>query len=251
MTSHLWAALLAAVLCGALGLFVPRLVAAVPEPEPTPEDEHDPEADRLFSTSLPPAPPKQAYVDIARARFLGPGSAIAAALVGALVGGVVGLHGALLYLVPLVPICVALFVIDWRIHLLPTWIIHRTYLLLGALVPVAALIDHDLSSLYRAGWGWLVLGGWFWGFWFLTRGGGWGFGDVRLSRVLGPALGYLGWYQLVGGLFLITLVGGIGAVLSIVVRRSLRARIPYGPYMLIGALLAVTIGERLARGLGY
>jgi leader peptidase (prepilin peptidase)/N-methyltransferase len=128
---------------------------------------------------------------------------------------------------------------------------HRTYLLMAVLVPVAALVDQDLSSLIRAAWGWLVLGGWFWGFWFVTRGGGWGFGDVRLSRVLGPALGFLGWYELVSGLFLIVLVGGVGAVVSALASRSLRQRIPYGPYMLVGALLAVLVGQPLMRGLGY
>ena len=52
------------------------------------------------------------------------------------------------------------------------------------LIPLAALLDHDLDSLYRAGWGWLVIGGWFWIFWWLFNA--WGFGDVRLARVLGP-----------------------------------------------------------------
>ncbi len=61
------------------------------------------------------------------------------------------------------------------------------------LIPLAALVDQDLDSLYRAGWGWLVIGAWFWVFWWLFNA--WGFGDVRLARVLGPALGYLGWYR--------------------------------------------------------
>ena len=249
---HLAAAGVCLVLCGVLGWFVPVLIARLPEPETEPgllgQSETD---DRLFAPQLPPAPPKEPYVEMARAPGLRVGSAVGASVVGGLVGDAVGWTGALLYLVPLVPIGVALLVIDWRVHLLPTRIMHPTYLLMLVLVPLAALVDQDLTSLYRAGWGWLVIGGWFWGFWFLTRGGGWGFGDVRLARVLGPALGYLGWPQMLMGLVLITLVGGVGAVASVAVSRKLRMRIPYGPYMLVGALLAVLVGPDLARGLGY
>ncbi len=117
------------------------------------------------------------------------------------------------------------------------------------LIPAAALVDQDLDSLYRAAWGWLVIGAWFWVFWWLFNA--WGFGDVRLARVLGPALGYLGWYEMLMGLALILLVGGIGGLLIGIVTRDLRRRVPYGPFMLVGSALAVVIGPWLARGLGY
>ena len=150
---------------------------------------------------------------------------------------------------PLVPIGVALMIIDWRTTLLPTRIIHPTYALLAVLIPVAALVDHDLDSLYRAGWGWLVIGAWFWVFWWLFNA--WGFGDVRLARVLGPALGYLGWYEMLTGLALIVIVGGIGGLVIGIVTRDLRRRVPYGPFMLVGSALAVVMGPWLARSLGY
>jgi leader peptidase (prepilin peptidase)/N-methyltransferase len=95
------------------------------------------------------------------------------------------------------------------------------------------------------------VGGWFLGFWFLTGGGGWGYGDVRLAGLLGLALGYLGWAETVGGLILIFLCGAAGAVVVAVTRRSLRARLPYGPYMLIGAWLGIVLAPSLASGLGY
>ena len=141
------------------------------------------------------------------------------------------------------PIGVALMIVDWRTTLLPTRVIHPTYVLLAVLIPVAALVDGDLDSLYRAGWGWLIIGAWFWVFWWLFNA--WGFGDVRLARVLGPALGYLGWYELLMGLALILLVGGIGGLVLGIVTRDLRRRVPYGPFMLIGSALAVVIGPWL------
>ena len=175
--------------------------------------------------------------------------AASSAVVGGLFGLVLGWTGALVYLVPLVPIGVVLLVIDWRTTLLPTRIIHPTYVLLAVLVPVAALLDRDLDALYRAGFGWLVIGGWFWIFWWLLHA--WGFGDVRLARVLGPALGFLGWSHMLMGLALMVIVGGVGGAVLGIANRSLRRRFPYGPFMLVGAAAAVVVGPWLAAGLGY
>ncbi len=204
---------------------------------------------KLFARSLPPAPPKELYADIAALPRLGGWVALWSGLIGAVFGLALGWTGALLYLVPLVPIGAVLMVIDWRTTLLPTRILHPTYVLMAVLVPLAALVDQDLDSLYRAGWGWLILGGWFWVFWWLVTA--WGFGDVRLSRVLGPALGYLGWAHLLMGLALILFVGAIGGLVMAAIRGSLRARVPYGPSMLLGAAVAVVAGPWLARSLGY
>lgn len=256
---HLQAAAACLVVCAVLGWFVPALIERIPEPapEPTAEPEESdvatatvPAAERrLFDRSLPPAPDKVPYAEIAAEPHLAMWTAAWSGLFGAAFGASLGWTGALLYLVPLVPVGVALMIIDWRTTLLPTWVIHRAYVLLAVLIPVAALIDHDLDSLYRAGWGWLVIGAWFWVCWWLFNA--WGFGDVRLARVLGPALGYLGWYQMLMGLALIVLVGGIGGLIIGIVTRDLRRRVPYGPFMLIGAALAVVIGPWLARSLGY
>ena len=257
---HLRAAAACLAACAVLGWFVPTLIGRIPEPVPEPSAEPLEESDvaattvpaagrRLFDRSLPPAPDKVPYAEIAAEPRLGAWAAAWSGLFGAAFGATLGWTGALLYLVPLVPVGVALMIVDWRTTLLPTWVIHRTYVLLAVLLPLAALVDRDLDSLYRAGWGWLVLGAWFWGFWWLFNA--WGFGDVRLARVLGPALGYLGWYQLLMGLALIVMVGGIGGLVIGIATRDLRRRVPYGPFMLLGSALAVVIGPWLARSLGY
>ncbi len=255
---HLLPALVIGLVCAALGAVAPRFVALLPEPDPEPvsgpvsegvEPGTTASPERLFAGQLAAAPAKEPYADIAaRPRFAAT-VAVSSALVGAAFGAALGWTGALVYLAPLVPIGVVLLVIDWRTTLLPTRILHPTYALLAALIPVAALIDQDLGSVYRAGWGWLVIGGWFWVFWWLFNA--WGFGDVRLARVLGPALGYLGWAHLFMGLALMVFVGGIGGVMLALLNRSLRRRFPYGPFMLVGAALAVLVSPWLARSLGY
>jgi leader peptidase (prepilin peptidase)/N-methyltransferase len=253
--SHLQAAVACLLLCGALAWWAPPLLARLPEPDPEPQPEPQPaetgvpQHDRPFARTLPPPPPKEPYADIAALPRLRVWVVSASAVVGAAIGLALGWTGALLYLVPLVPIGVVLLVVDWRTTLLPTRIMHPTYALLAVLVPLAALVDRDLDSLYRAGWGWLLIGGWFWVLWWLVNA--WGFGDVRLARVLGPALGYLGWSQLLMGLALMLFVGGIGGAVLGMASRSLRRRFPYGPFMLVGALLGVLLGPWLAAGLGY
>lgn len=261
--AHLQAALACLVACGVMGWFAPQVIGRLPEPDPEPEPQPVPELEpdlapepadggerQLFERSLPPrTAPKELYADLAAAPHLALRMSVASAVVGAVIGLALGWTGALLYLVPLVPIGVTLLVVDWRTTLLPNRIIHPTYGLLAVLIPAAALVDRDLDSLYRAGWGWLILGAWFWIFWFALHA--WGFGDVRLSRVLGPALGYLGWSQLLMGLVLILVVGAVGGLAMATARRSLKVRVPYGPWMLLGALLAVVLGPWLAGSLGY
>lgn len=254
--AHLPAAMVCLVACAGLGWWAPPLVARIPEPEPEQRaSEKDPVEEttggqpRAFAPQLPPPPPKEPYADIAALPHLSVWVAAWSGLVGAAFGLALGWTGALVYLIPLVPIGVVLLIIDWRTTLLPTRVIHPTYALLAVLVPLAAILDGDLDALYRAGWGWLVIGGWFWVLWWLLNA--WGFGDVRLSRVLGPALGYLGWSHLFLGLALMVLVGGVGGVVLGLANRSLRRRFPYGPFMLVGSAAAVLVAPALARGLGY
>lgn len=76
---------------------------------------------------------------------------------------------------------------------------------------------------------------------------GMGFGDVILSGILGLYLGFLGWGPLLVGAFLGFALGGLGGLLFIASGRAGRkSHIPFGPYMLAGALAAVLVGHALA-----
>ncbi|GEP38507.1 hypothetical protein NPS01_21700 [Nocardioides psychrotolerans] len=228
MSDDLAGLLVGLVLCGLTGLFVPRLIARVPEPE------DDPDLD----------PPKETYVAIAALPGLTWKGALASALAGALVGTEVGLAWPLLFLLPLVPVGVALTVIDWRTMLLPTRIVAPSYVLVMALVLLAAALSGDTDDLVRAGWGWLVYGGSFFVLWFIHPRG-LGYGDVRLAGVLGIALGYLGWGELLVGLYAGFLLGGVGGGLLSLLRIVERRAFPFGPFMLVGALVGVVGGAPL------
>ena len=79
---------------------------------------------------------------------------------------------------------------------------------------------------------------------------GMGMGDVKLAGFIGIGLGYLSYGHVVLGLFGGFFVGAVGGVALLAVRalsgRSLRnQKIPFGPYLAVGALLALLFGEPL------
>ena len=148
---------------------------------------------------------------------------------------------------PLVPLGVALAVIDWRTRMLPTRLIAPAYAVTIVAILVAWLADgRELADLERAALGWLVYGGMFFLLWFIYPRG-LGYGDVRLSGVLGLALGWVGWSELLLGIWNGLLLGGIvGGLLALVTRRR---DYPFGPFMLVGALSGVVLGQAVMSAL--
>ncbi len=238
-------ALVCAVLGGSAGWFVPQLVHRVPEPQLEPQLQANAPAD---SQQLP-APPKELYADIART----PGFAVRAAVVSAVLAGAfgaaLGWSWPLLYLVPFVPLGVALSVIDWRTRLLPTWLLAPTYPVLVTLVLLCAALTRDWHDLRRAGFGWLLMGGFYLLTWLLSPRM-LGYGDVRLAGLLGIGLGFLGWGQLLVGMYAAFLIFGLPPLVLALVRRNpsvLKMKMPFGPAMLASAAIGVVFGAAVAR----
>ena len=146
----------------------------------------------------------------------------------------------------LAAIGVALWMIDLDVKRLPNAIVLPSYVVASALLAVASAVTGEWGDLLRAGLGMAAL----YGFYFLLAliyPAGMGFGDVKLSGVLGLYLGYLGWAEVVTGGFLAFLLGGIAGIGLLLVRKAGRkSQIPFGPFMLLGALLAILWGGALA-----
>lgn len=240
---------------GALGgLTVRPLIAALPEPEPEPVEEGaeegaEPPAD-------PPAdapPPKIPYADLA-AR---PGLTVRSVAVGAVLGAVLGLaldrEWTLLLVLPLIGVGIALAVIDARTRLLPTRLVLPATGVAIVLGTVVALAQDDRDALVRAFIGLAVVRTIFWVLWWF-RSSGMGFGDVRLAALLGFVLGYLGWAEVIIGVYAAFLEFTVpGLVLAAVLRDKarLKARVPFGPFLLLGAVTGIAFGPWVASSLGY
>ena len=67
-----------------------------------------------------------------------------------------------------------------------------------------------------------------------------GMGDVKLALVIGLLLGWFGLNAWLIGLLAAFVVGGLVAIVALVLRRvTLRGSIPFGPSMVVGALVAL------------
>lgn len=233
----------AAVACALIGLvtgwFVPQLVGRIPEPEPAQPSLVDGEPVPTSDGSA-----KILYAELAAAPGLAWKAAVASGVCAGLVGLGVGWEWSLTFLLYLCPVGVALAYVDYRTRLLPTRIIAPSYLMVGLLVLVCAAITRDTDDLVRAALGWLVAGLAFWLLWRFTPG--MGYGDVRLSGVLGIALGYLGWPELLVGIYSGFLVGTVGWVPLRLLRITRDRNFPFGPFMLVGAVVGVVWGADVA-----
>lgn len=253
------AAAFGALVSAAAGVLVPRIIERVPEPPPEgPTDEpfQGGEGDsseagatraagpRFEGGSEPEESPKEPYTAIADQPGLLWKSVVAAAVVGALVGLALGWHWALLVWLPLVPLGMSLAVIDWRTRLLPTWLVMRTYVVVVLLALLATAFTQDWQDLVRAGVGWVGAGLLYGVLWFVYPRG-LGYGDVRLSGIIGIALGYVGTAELVVGVYAGFLLGGVGGALLTLLRVVHRKHVPFGPFMLVGALAGLLTGDWL------
>jgi len=109
-----------------------------------------------------------------------------------------------------------------------------------ALVLSGQMQVHDLLW---AGFGALLFSGLFFGLWWLTAGRGFGFGDVKLII---PLALLMGWPKVVVGVFLAFIFGAIvGVVLIALGRKQFGQTIPFGPFLIIGTITALLIGQNL------
>lgn len=141
---------------------------------------------------------------------------------------------------------VALALIDIDTKRLPNAIVLPSYVVGLVLLGTAALIDGDYHDLLRGVLGMVALYAFYFVLAFIYPAG-MGFGDVKLAGILGLYLGWLGWAEVVAGGFLGFLFGGVTGLALMALRRAGRkSQIPFGPFMLAGALVSILWGGALA-----
>jgi leader peptidase (prepilin peptidase) / N-methyltransferase len=175
-------------------------------------------------------------------------------LTGALFGAVAWVWG----LAPLLPVLlvftwslVVATVIDLEHHIIPNRLTLRLPFVLLPLLVIAAAVDGSWSDLWRA----LIAGVAVPGvmlllsesFRFLRGQAGIGMGDIKLAISLGLVVGYLGGVQLVVFAYASIISAVVIAIgLMLAGRAKLASRIPFGPYLAIGAMVPVLAGDAAA-----
>jgi leader peptidase (prepilin peptidase) / N-methyltransferase len=227
----LQAGLVAGVLAGTGGLLVPRLVRSLPEPEPPAEP-------------YPDEPPKTPYVELAARPHLAVRCALVSLVAGLLVGATTGWDWWLVVLVPMLPLGVALGYVDLRTRLLPARIVLPATAYLVVVAVVGTALTGDVDDLVRAAVG--MTGAWaFYCLLWFVNAAGMGYGDVRLSALLGAALAHRGWGEFAIGMYAPFLLFGLPGLALAIVRRDrrlLKTAYPFGPAMLLGLVVGLVLG---------
>lgn len=151
----------------------------------------------------------------------------------------------LIAFLPFAWVLVVLAFIDLEHKILPNVIVLPSVVGMTVLLAIAAALGPGIGAWVRA------LGGGAAGFAvFLALAiispRGMGMGDVKLAAVLGLALGYVAWARVFVGFFMGFLTGALGGLVLVAAKRAgIKAEVPFGPYLALGALIALLWGEPL------
>jgi leader peptidase (prepilin peptidase)/N-methyltransferase len=142
-------------------------------------------------------------------------------------------------------IAIALSLIDLDVRRLPNVIVIPSYLV-GLVLLIPPAIAGDMYSIGRALLAMLALFG---AYFALSAAypGGMGFGDVKLAGLLGLFLGFVSWSSVLVATFAAFLIGGTAGILLLLTRQASRkSAVPFGPFMLLGAILAIFFASPIA-----
>ena len=131
-------------------------------------------------------------------------------------------------------VAIALALIDLDVRRLPDVIVLPSYPVIATLL----VLDLDGGALLRALLGGMALGGFFLAVWLIVPGG-MGFGDVKLSGLLGGITAYLSWGALLTGAFLAFILGALVGVLLLLRGSGRKTAVPFGPFLLLGAYASI------------
>lgn len=155
----------------------------------------------------------------------------------------ISLHGVLIVLahLALAIVGIRLIVIDARTHRLPNRIVLPTLGAAVLLVLLEGLLTADVERMLRSLLGGLILGG-FYALMRVASRQGIGGGDVKLAAVIGVVLAWHGWTTLMIGALAAFVLGALYALVLMAMRRADRStRIAFGPWMIVGAVLAIAV----------
>ena len=167
--------------------------------------------------------------------------------------GAVWAIGATWLLLPalwLIPVGLAVSTIDFRTLMVPTRIVWPAFAVMIVLCAIAAGVEGEWERMLSAAIGLAVVAGPLFVLWFVMPKN-MGFGDVRLAVLLGWTVGFFAGDKPAGalilGLIYIALSSIIGIMIGVVGlgARGRKAKVPFGPSMVIAAYLCVALAPQI------
>ena len=137
----------------------------------------------------------------------------------------------------------AIAAIDIEHRIIPNRIMYPALIAFPAYLVVARLAGAPVD-LSRMAIGFLAYGG---GLFVLALiSGGMGMGDVKLAALIGAVMGALGLRYVGVAAGAAIVLGGLGAVVALVLGRDRKSAIPFGPYLAAGAAVAAFFAEPIS-----
>ena len=146
----------------------------------------------------------------------------------------------------LAAVAVSLSAIDLDTKRLPDAIVLPSYAVALVLLAGAAWADGSWDQLLRS----VLAAAALFAFYFVLifiYPAGMGFGDVKLSGVLGLYLGWVGWASVIVGAFAAFVLGAVvGIVVMLVSDKGRKTKVPFGPFMFLGTAIGLVVGPAIA-----
>jgi leader peptidase (prepilin peptidase)/N-methyltransferase len=155
----------------------------------------------------------------------------------------------------LIPVGLAVSVIDLRTFMVPTRVIWPAFGVAVLISVIGALVESEPRWLWSALVGLVVTAGPLTIIWFALPAG-MGFGDVRLAVLAGWTVGFAATGDLRGAATLAVVVLAMAAVMGLVLgvvalgARGRKAKVPFGPAILIATYVCCLFAPRILDGLG-
>lgn len=136
---------------------------------------------------------------------------------------------------------IVIFFADLKYHIIPD---EATFALFVASVMLKVFSVDSLIHLLPNFYAGVALTGTIFFFFFITKGRGMGFGDVKLVFPMGVLLGLQGGFL---ALYIAFVFGGvIGLLLLLLRKKGLKSKLPFGPFLVVGTVAMLTAGKPIA-----
>ena len=167
--------------------------------------------------------------------------AVLGGLLGALTYDKFGLSLEMVAYGLMIAMCIEQSIIDYTTHRLPRGVTFRAAIIGGPLLALAA-INHDDNGRIGVMFASFIVTLVLFALLAALSKGGIGGGDVRLAPVLAMFIGWLGASHVYIGLGSGFILGGIATAGMLITRRaSASTRIAFGPFLCIGAVIALFV----------